>query len=52
MLKKTLLFKTSIMKELNLTDLLSDLKKNVVLKSRSSFNEIILKKDKIRLQIF
>ena len=28
------------------TDLLSDLKKNVVLKSRSSFNEILLKKDK------
>ena len=27
-------------------DLLSDLKKNVVLKSRSSFNEILLKKDK------
>ena len=33
-------------------DLLSDLKKNVVLKSRSSFNEILLKKDKEILQIF
>ena len=33
-------------------DLLSDLKKNVVLKSRSSFNEIILKKDKDKITDF
>ena len=32
--------------------LLSDLKKNVILKSRSSFNEIILKKDKERITNF
>ena len=34
------------------TDLLSDLKKNVVLKSRSSFNEILLKKDKENIKDF
>ena len=34
------------------TDLLSDLKKNVVLKSRSSFNEILLKKDKNNITNF
>ena len=34
------------------TDLLSDLKKNVVLKSRSSFNEILLKKDKENITNF
>ena len=34
------------------TDLLSDLKKNVVLKSRSSFNEILLKKDKDNITNF
>ena len=33
-------------------DLLSDLKKNVVLKSRSSFNEITLKKDKVKINEF
>ena len=33
-------------------DLLSDLKKNVVLKSRSSFNEITLKKDKDNITDF
>ena len=33
-------------------NLLSDLKKNVILKSRSSFNEIILKKDKERITNF
>ena len=33
-------------------DLLSDLKKNVVLKSRSSFNEILLKKDKDNITNF
>jgi outer membrane protein insertion porin family len=32
--------------------ILSDLKKNVVLKSRSSFNEIILKKDKEKINKF
>ena len=32
--------------------MLSDLKKNVILKSRSSFNEIILKKDKERITNF
>jgi len=34
------------------TELLSDLKKNVVLKPRSSFNEIFLKKDKDNITIF
>jgi len=34
------------------TELLSDLKKNVVLKSRSSFNEILLKKDKDNITNF
>tara|TARA_B100001063_G_scaffold199377_1_gene192187 strand:- start:409 stop:2655 length:2247 start_codon:yes stop_codon:yes gene_type:complete len=34
------------------TELLSNLKKNVILKSRSSFNEIILKKDKDNITDF